>query len=173
MIERTAKQFELELDQLYKSRTAVLRHLVRKPRGRSLSFSQARRRKAGELLKKIYSRAKSPVAFKQHFRSSDVQKKQWHPKRGKGWRTDARKRNFKIWYGNNIRYNNCIYIFWARQRCIYVGRTVSGRGRPQQHFEKGWFALVTRIDIYATGSPSEIPRPVPKFDPLATLQANS
>ena len=65
---------------------------------------------------------------------------------------------------------SCIYIFWAGQRCIYVGRTVSGRGRPQQHFEKGWFARVTRIDIYATGSPSEIPRleciAIHNFDPV-------
>ena len=66
--------------------------------------------------------------------------------------------------------NNCIYIFWAGKRCMYVGRTVRGRGRPQQHFEKGWFARVTRIDIYATGSPSEIPRleciAIHNFDPI-------
>ena len=176
MAKKTAIQFDQELDKLYQSRTAVLRHLVRKPSGRSLSFSQAKRslvltgRKAEESLKGIYSRARGPSAFRQHFRSRGVQKKQWHPKRGKGWGTDVRKRNFKIWYGDNIRDNNCIYIFWAGKRCMYVGRTVRGRGRPQQHFEKGWFARVTRIDIYATGSPSEIPRleciAIHNFDPI-------
>ena len=170
MAKKTAIQFDQELDKLYQSRTAVLRHLVRKPSGRSLSFSQAKRRKAEESLKGIYSRARGPSAFRQHFRSGGVQKKQWHPKRGKGWGTDDRKRNFKIWYGDNIRDNNCIYIFWAGKRCMYVGRTVRGRGRPQQHFEKGWFARVTRIDIYATGSPSEIPRleciAIHNFDPI-------
>src|SRR5258708_7965327 len=66
-------------------------------------------------------------------------KKQWHPKRGKGFGRSAKRRHFKRWYENHITTQNCIYVFWSRSMCLYVGRTLNGKGRPSSHFEKHWF----------------------------------
>src|SRR5436190_654561 len=49
-------------------------------------------------------------------------KKQWHTKRGKPFRNTAKKKAFGEWYKENITARNCVYIFWQKRKCLYVGR---------------------------------------------------
>ena len=91
------------------------------------------------------------------FDESVDEKHQWDPKRGKGWGVDAKKRTFRKWYDNNIYGRNCVYIFWARRKCLYVGRTGVGGRRPEAHFEKFWFPAVTRIDSYIVSGKRKLP----------------
>lgn len=75
-------------------------------------------------------------------------KRQWHSKKGKGFGREAKKQSFKRWYEKNITTENCVYAFWNGKRCLYVGRTLNGKGRPTSHFEKHWFGKATRVDVY-------------------------
>ena len=82
-------------------------------------------------------------------------KRQWHV-RGWGWKN--KRENFKNWSEANIHAENWVYAMWKGQSCLYVGRTVKGRNRPMNHFEKAWFQPTTRIDVYTFSAPREIPR---------------
>jgi hypothetical protein len=86
------------------------------------------------------------------------QKKQWHTKKGKGWSRDAKIESFTNWFLKNIKFKNYIYIFWDKKKCKYVGRSINGVGRPQNHFKLYWFSYITRIDIYATKKRTDVPR---------------
>jgi hypothetical protein len=85
-------------------------------------------------------------------------KKQWHPKRGKGFGRSEKARSFKRWYEDRISTRNCVYVFWQNNRCLYVGRTLNGKGRPTSHFEKHWFGRATRVDVYGFERKRDVPR---------------
>jgi hypothetical protein len=85
-------------------------------------------------------------------------KKSWHVTRNKGWGWREKKQSFNKWFIKNIYYKNCIYVFWSNKKCIYVGRTIRGKGRPQSHFDKSWFTPVTRIVIFSTTAPTNVPK---------------
>ncbi|MBL9086236.1 MAG: hypothetical protein JNM10_03765 [Planctomycetia bacterium] len=84
--------------------------------------------------------------------------RRWHPKKGKGHGRAAKQKSFRAWYRKKIAYRNCVYLFWNKNRCLYVGRTIRGAGRPDDHFEKHWFGSVTQIDILAIRQPSLVPK---------------
>ena len=96
--------------------------------------------------------------FKKESKSLIKQKKRWHITKNKGWGRTEKKKSFKNWFNKYIDYNNYVYIFWNGKECIYVGRSVAGKTRPQNHFEKYWFNVVTRIDIYSTSQKSQVPK---------------
>jgi hypothetical protein len=75
-----------------------------------------------------------------------------------------KRRMFLEWFESQRINRNCVYAFWARHRCRYVGRTLNGKNRPQSHFQKFWFLGVTRIDIYH----SKKKRSIPKLECLLT-----
>ena len=56
-----------------------------------------------------------------------------------------KKQSFKKWYESKITTKNCVYAFWNGKRCLYVGRTLNGKGRPTSHFEKHWFGKATKV----------------------------
>lgn len=85
-------------------------------------------------------------------------KRQWHVKRGKGHGIENKKRSFKDWYQTTIHGSNCVYVFWSKKKCEYVGRTGRGGSRPHSHFEKWWMWPVTRIDVYEIRIRRELPK---------------
>jgi hypothetical protein len=85
-------------------------------------------------------------------------KRQWHSKKGKGFGRTKKKQSFKKWYDKNITTRNCVYAFWNKSRCLYVGRTLNGKGRPTAHFEKYWFGRATRVDVYGFDRRRDVPR---------------
>lgn len=92
-------------------------------------------------------------------------RKQWHITRSKGHGRTAKRKSFKVWYDKHIKSKNCVYAFWAsKKRCLYVGRTLNGKGRPSSHFEKHWFGPARRIDIFSFKGK----RLVPQFECMYT-----
>jgi hypothetical protein len=91
------------------------------------------------------------------FRDAVAHKAAWHVKKGKGFGVPAKKENFKRWYERHIGKRNCVYALWAHKRCMYVGRTQRGKGRPTHCFDKFWFPSVTRIDVFSIRTPRLVP----------------
>lgn len=158
MASRAATEFDRKLQKLFRERTHWLRSLVRKPgTGRAPIFSK---KKVDASIRKLQASA-TACLLRQHaikdFRRMYDLKKQWHVK-NKGWGNDEKRKNFKNWYEAQIPHDNCIYVFWAKGRCRYVGRTLKGKNRPQSQFQKHWFPGVTRVDIYATRAARDMPQ---------------
>lgn len=164
MSQKKRKEFLGELDKLYKVRTNWLRSKVFGSRpGKPPKMTRAKINRSIARLQSIASEAVAEDFARTVFNREDVSKKQWHPKRGKGWSRDAKKKNFKAWYQENFGGALCVYVFWNNRRCLYVGKSTKGKSRPANHFEKHWFNSTTRIDIYSvTGI-----RVLPKLECLA------
>jgi hypothetical protein len=165
----TAK-FERELQTLFRWRTCWLRKAIGKHQpGRPRIFNRVRVRPKlwdlGELAAEILVRKRGRHQFHQMV----DRKRQWHVKRGKGFGIDAKRENFKQWYETHVGNRNCVYVFWSSGKCMYVGRTLRGKGRPAGWFDRAWFQQVTRIDIYSVHRRSEVPKAeclaVHLFDP--------
>src|SRR5439155_14713647 len=133
-------RFERELHKLFHRRTSWLRNAVGKKRlGRPPIFN---RRKVEPKLDQLSEIAAQIVvrrrARRDLLRAVDG-KRQWHVKRGKGFGVDVKKQRFKRWYDRRIGNRNCVYAFWSKKGCVYVGRTLRGHGRPAGWFDRIWF----------------------------------
>jgi len=160
----TAVTFDRHLQKLFDDRTHWLRRQVRKPgRGKAPSLNRAKVDRAIHRLQSLaedYQLNSHAIA---RLRGLYKLKKQWHTS-NKGWGIDQKRKAFVQWFDKNIRHDNCVYVFWAKRKCRYVGRTLAGKNRPQSQFQKYWFLGVTRVDIYA----SQGAREIPKLECLAT-----
>ena len=166
-----ATKFERELKKLFHRRTSWLRQAIGRNRpGRPHVFNRKKVKpklyELGELATQIVAGRRA----RRQFEKAVEGKRQWHVKRGKGHGIDAKKEGFKRWYDRAIESRNCVYVFWAPHECIYVGRTLRGKGRPAGWFDRYWFQPVSRIDIYTVRRPSEVPKTeclaVHLFDPV-------
>ncbi len=153
------KRFDMELNKLFYRRTSWLKAAIgKKLPGRPHEFNRKQvypmLDKLGEIAAAILVKRRARGEFS---KIRDV-KRQWQVKRGKGHGVDAKQESFKRWYKKHIGSKNCVYVFWARRRCVYVGRTLHGHGRPAGWFDRVWFQPVTRIDIYSISNPSRVPK---------------
>jgi hypothetical protein len=163
------KEFERGIEKLLQRRTAWLRRAIGKKRpGPAPLLTKAKVRprleRHTQIAREILLRKRGRAEFRQSVEFT----RHWFPKKGKGFGVYAKKAKFKHWYGHKIGSRNCVYVFWSRGVCEYVGRTVRGKGRPAGWFDKFWFPSVTRIDIYAVRNASL----VPKLECLAIDQFN-
>ena len=158
MAKTTARKFDEELTRLFKARTHQLRAKIWPSRGATGKITKKKVRasigKLQELAEVALLRSKQGRFV---LRNYDY-KKQWHPKRGKGFGLAAKKHHFRDWYESHITTQNCVYVFWNKSRCLYVGRTLNGKGWPSSHFEKHWFGKATRLDVYAFRRKRDVPR---------------
>lgn len=158
MAKRIVNAFIGELNKLYKKRTHRLRLTVSDPiKGKPPKLTRSTIKRSLYLLQLYANQALIKEYYKQSYGRKSLFKKQWQTK-NKGWGRDAKIDSFKLWYDKHINWPNNIYIFWAGRKCIYVGRTLNGRGRPQTHFKNYWFSSVTRIDIYHSSNKRDIPK---------------
>jgi hypothetical protein len=158
MASRLAKKFDTELVELFRDRTHALRAQIWLAPGAVATVTKTRIQKSIEKLQDIAETAAlRSRASMRIFRDYDY-KRQWHPKKNKGFGRAAKRRTFKAWYDQHITTKNCVYVFWKGKRCLYVGRTLNGKGRPSSHFEKHWFSQATRIDVYAFDRKRSVPR---------------
>lgn len=153
-----AAEFSRQLKDLFERRTAWLHSAIGKKRkGPAPAFTK---KKVKSALNELALTARK-IFVKQHVRTefnrAVINKRQWHL-RNKGWGVTAKKLSFKRWYAKNIHGHNCVYVFWSDRKCQYVGRTLRGKGRPADSFDKFWFSSVTRIDIYSVKSPTLVPK---------------
>src|SRR5438445_55749 len=143
-----SKQFIKSLDKQFRIHTSWLRSAVgRKRPGRPTKTNKSRVHKA---LKKLESLAREIITkerAKREFAGAIQYRRRWHPKKNKGWDRLAKKKKFGEWYKSEIVTPHSIYVFWKNHRCLYIGRTVGGKGRPQSHFSKHWFNQASRIDV--------------------------
>lgn len=155
---QASKQFDAVLSDLFRKRTHGLRTYMWPISG---TAPKLRRSNINSAIAKLRDIAEEDYLKSAHarllLRSYDY-KKQWHSKKGKGFGRDAKKRSFKRWYEKYITTKNCVYVFWNRSRCLYIGRTVNGKGRPTSHFEKHWFSKATRVDVYGFDGKRDVPR---------------
>ena len=159
MARHSAVQFDRRLHKLFDDRTVWLRRAVRQRNpGRPPSFDRKKVSRTISALQELASQAVVKKAAQREFSQIVDKKKQWRVSNSKGWGWRAKRESFDSWFQLKIPYPNCIYVFWAGRKSRYVGRTVRGKGRPQSHFGKSWFPGITRIDIYSTSSPSQVPK---------------
>jgi hypothetical protein len=145
----TAAQFRRELDGLFRRRTQWLRTLFegRRP-GPPLSMGRKHVRSAIASLQDLASDAWAHDLARTEFDRATEFRKSWHPKRGKGRGTDAKRDRFNEWFDEHLGPGPCIYVFWRGRHCVYVGKTGGSGRRISSHFEKHWFASCTRVDVY-------------------------
>jgi hypothetical protein len=162
MAKRALKNFDRELEKLFKRRTHWLRSKVRKPTvGKPPTFTRKHVKNAIRRLNQLTE----ACLLRDHaiHNLSDIydEKRQW---RSKGWGLERKRKSFLSWYDKRGIKNNCVYVIWGKRKCRYVGRTLNGKNRPQSHFHRKWFPGVRRIDIYH----SKTKRNIPKLECLAT-----
>jgi hypothetical protein len=175
MAKHAALAFNRELEDIFQRRTHWLRARISKPGpGRAPAFSRATVTRGIHRLQALASECLAKQYARREFDEAVDQRKQWHitSRKGRGWR--EKKKAFGSWYARKIDHRNCVYVFWHKTRCLYVGKTIRGRGRPQSHFSKIWFPRVTRVDIYSTSQRSQIPRleclAIHRFNPSENRQ---
>jgi hypothetical protein len=155
------KGWQRELDKLFHDRVFQLRKAMGfVKRGNAPIFDKHRLERGIKRLDKLASAILDARIARQEFRTAIEGRKRWHPKKGKGWGITAKRKKFKIWFDNQVGFDNYIYIFWSGRspniRCEYVGQSTRGKTRPQSHFEKFWFQRVTRIDLWSIRNRSEV-----------------
>ena len=157
----TTRAFDHELFELFEYRTHWLKSLIRKRSpGASPQFNRKRVDKTIKKLQHLGTQSLQTSKLILPLSSFYDVKKQWHPRRGKGHGVRAKEKAFKKWYESQVTYQNCVYAFWSGRNCLYIGRTMNGKGRPSAHFSKHWFSKATRIDIFG----SSVKRQVPAFE---------
>jgi hypothetical protein len=157
MASRATTRFDEVLSDLFRARTHNLRSFVVTKRGRSPKVTKKRVFRAiaklQDIAEQIYFRSRD---CKQILKGYDY-KRRWHSK-NKGHGRTAKKRNFKGWYDKHISTKNCVYVFWNKKGCLYIGRTLNGKGRPTGHFEKHWFGKASRVDVYGFDRKRDVSR---------------
>jgi hypothetical protein len=150
-------EFSKALDKLYQERTHWLRAVLgeKKP-GRPPVFNRKKVGKGISKLQRIASSALSEELAKNELAEYTEPKRAWHVK---GFGREQKRQKFDKWYNATLRPDQeCVYIFWNRKQCLYVGRTGVGGSRPRSHFEKFWFAQTTRVDVYPVKQLSNLPK---------------
>jgi hypothetical protein len=146
------KQFEDDLKELFLRRTAWLRGSIgKKTPGPPPAFTKKKVKGALERMTLTARQILIKQRGRKRFKSLVVLKRQWQVNSGKGFGRRAKKTAFRRWYDKSVRSNNCVYVFWSGRKCVYVGRTLRGKGRPSSSFDKFWFSSVTRIDSLFCG----------------------
>lgn len=159
--------FEKKLDQLFQNRTYSLRsRLGLKKRG---SKPQMTREKINESIEELQNLASNILAkglAKKEFEENAMHKK---GRKVIGWGWKKQKKLFEEWFQKNYaNQREVIYVFWNKNKCLYVGRTGNGGCRPSSHFSEKW-CRATRVDIYPSNSKSQLPKleclAVHRFEP--------
>lgn len=163
-----ARKFDRELIKLFRKRTHGLRAYMWPISGTAPKLSRSHISAAIQRLRDIAEVDYLKSRYARRILRDYDYKRQWHSKKGKGFGRDAKKRSFKKWYDKKITTKNCVYAFLNGKRCLYVGRTLNGKGRPTSHFEKHWFGKATRVDVYGF----DRRRDVPRFECLLTHKRN-
>ncbi len=163
-------QFDRRLDRLLRLRAASVKRQVLGGTGAPPKLTRPRLRREIDKLEQLAREIFIRKYARKELAACVSTTRGWHPKTpGKGRGIAAKKENFREWYDWTVDSPNCVYVFWSRKRCEYVGRTVRGRGRPSAHLEKFWFRGVTRIDIHVVRRASDVPKveclAIDRFEP--------
>lgn len=143
-------QFRKELDALYNRRADWLRSILTKgKRGPRKTLTRDQVNLTVRKLQDLASDEEAKQLATKELKRHTMKKRTWYVNKNKGHTRVQKKKTFKHWYDDRIGSGSCVYSFWNRKKCLYVGKTTKGHGRPAAHFEKNWFSSVTRIDVHA------------------------
>lgn len=150
--------FRQELDKLFKRRTHWLRTSIEGSRpGAPLSLSRGHVKNSIATLQQLASDALADDLARQDFEVGVRERRSWHCKRGKGRGVDRKRTAFNSWFDNKLGTGVYVYVFWRGRRCVYVGKTRQSGRRISSHFEKHWFASITRVDVYRASGRRVLP----------------
>ena len=162
--------FERKLDQLFLDRTFNLRCMLGlKKRGPKPQITRKKINKAIEDLQGLASRILASGLAKKEFEENAGPKK-GRKITGRGWK--PQKEKFDRWFNKEFpNQDELVYVFWNKNKCLYVGRTGKGGSRPSAHFNRKDIPKITRIDIYPAKSKVHTPKleclAVHHFEPIA------
>lgn len=151
------KQFESKLNKTFRIRVSKLFQILGKSHPGPLT--KLTKYKIGNLLENLEELSRAIITKrkgKKEFKLSKIESRRWHPKKNKGWSRDSKKESFSHWFDNEVPIRNCVYVFWSPKKCLYVGRTMNGKGQPQSHFKEHWFNQTTQIDIHIVKSINQL-----------------
>jgi len=152
-----SRQFERQLDRLFRKRTQWLRSkLGLKRTGKPPIFS---RRVVNRGISRLQDLALNAFAWrlaKSTFDEHVSERRNWQVKgRGRDEQIKHFRRWFKPDFGNA---RGHVYSFWSGQKSLYVGRTGRGGGRPASHFKTFWFSRASRVTIFRVRGRKNLPR---------------
>jgi hypothetical protein len=129
MSSRAATQFQTELVRLFRARTRPLVTYIWPQAGSAPRITRKRIRNSIAKLRTIAEDDYLSSRDARRIFADRDYKRQWHAKKNKGHGARAKTRAFKRWYENAITTKNSVYVFWNGKQCLYVGRTLNGKGR--------------------------------------------
>jgi hypothetical protein len=149
--------FEKKLDKLFHDRTYDLRSkLGLKKRGHKPQITRKKINEAIITLQDLASNILSKGLAKKEF-EENAGKKSGRQIIGRGWK--QQKELFENWfYKKYPNQNELVYVFWNKNKCLYVGRTGNGGSRPSSHFRRKDIPKNTRVDIYPARSKAHTPK---------------
>src|ERR1041384_116234 len=159
--------FERRLDRLFHDRTYALRSsLGLKRPGPHPKMTRKRIDHSIAALQDLSSSIMAGKIARKEFKENA------RPKKGRkitGWGWKQQQERFENWFKQKFpNQKDLVYVFWNREKCVYVGRTGAGGSRPSSHFNKKW-CHITRVDVYPTGAKSQTPKleclAVHRFEP--------
>jgi len=147
-------RFDRRLDLLWDKRVEHLRKAVREGgaqrSGLRKNFARSRINSIVQAAEKSLAQKIGKRALLDHADDRDS----W---RVKGRGPVQKMESFKKWYDLKVEHFNSVYIFWQGNRCLYVGRTRHGRGRPAQHFRSHWGHRADRVVVYSFKGQRNLP----------------
>jgi len=153
-----SKEFERELNRLFRERTHWLRsELGVQGAGQPPQFG---RKKVDRSISRLQMIASAALAYKLAKAEFEAHVTNWKNYQIKGWGPRDKRQQFETWFDSHFRKRRgLVYAFWNRlNKCIYIGRTGPRGSRPASHFDKHWFSAVTRVTIYSVKAPSHVPK---------------
>lgn len=157
MANRAVVKFERRPQRLRGHWVSDLTATVRTRRGAAPKLTRRRIRKEIRVLQDLAESSQFRKLAVHGMRRLYEWRASWCVTPSKGRGQLAKRRSFEEWFDRRVDACNYVYVFWAKRRCRYVGRTENGRHRPRAHFEKHWMRGVTRIDIYVCHGRRNVP----------------
>ncbi|MDP3024495.1 MAG: hypothetical protein Q8O10_03070 [candidate division Zixibacteria bacterium] len=143
--------FERKLNQLFLDRTYDLRSkLGLKKCGPKPHPKREKIDKAIQTLQDLASNILASGYAKKEF-EENAGRKRGRKIVGRGWK--KQKELFEKWFQRDFaNQDELVYVFWNKNKCLYVGRTGNGGSRPSSHFNRKDMPKITRVDIYPAKS---------------------
>ena len=152
------REFLRDLYEMFDRRIEGLKSIMNIPQSRRIRKKISRNYVESKVDNLCYyvSAKFSKSYFKSEFFSQTKKEKKYFIE-GRG--VKEKKLLFKNWINETFPKSPLlIYLFFGKDRCLYVGKTGRGGRRPLSHFDKHWIHQAKSIVIYEIRSISHLPK---------------
>lgn len=150
---KLVKEFGRKLDDLWRRRSAGIRALIRKPEGRVMSLTRARRDKVISQLQDLATKLLFRKDFKRELKRLRTLSKQ---RRIKGRGLDARFDRIAHWACDCFK-GPIVYSFWKGSRCLYVGKGKSWK-RLRSYRKSVYLKDADTLEVWQITSRKQLPK---------------